>query len=244
MGDQEEFFEEKLKNIKKMGLTRELRELAVEFIEKSGKYRYSYNFEWLGLPIIQFPQDIVAIQEIIWSSKPDLIIETGVARGGSLILSASILELIGGNGEVLGIDVDIRNHNRKAIESHTLNRRIQLLEGSSVDSEVIRQVSEMAATKNRIMVMLDSMHTHDHVYKELVNYSQFVSKECYLIVFDTSIEFMPENYFPNRPWKKGDNPKTAVDQFLELYDDFVVDEEINNKLLISTAQRGYLKRIK
>lgn len=208
------------------------------------KDRYSYNFTWLGRPIIQFPQDILAIQEIIWQTRPDLIIETGIAHGGSLILSASILELIGGDGEVLGIDIDIREHNRIEIEQHPMYKRIKMLQGSSIDKLIVRQVEKIAAGKKRIMVILDSNHTHDHVRSELELYSPFVTRDSYLVVMDTIIEDMPAGSFPERPWDKNDNPKTAVWEFLKKNDRFVIDKDIENKLLISVAPDGYLKCIK
>ncbi len=197
----------------------------------------------VGIPIIQFPQDMIALQEIIWNVKPDLIIETGVAHGGSLILSASILELIGNDGLVVGIDIDIREHNRKAIENHPMFKRIKLLEGSSVSNKVLENVKEITKDKKNILVILDSNHTHDHVLEELKIYSPFVSVNSYVIVFDTVIEDMPEDSFPDRPWGKGNNAKTAVWEFLKENSNFVMDKEVENKLLITVAPDGYLKRL-
>lgn len=213
------------------------------FIE-SCKHRYSYHFTWLGRPIIQYPQDIVAIQEIIWNTKPDLIIETGVAHGGSVIFHASMLELLGGDGFVVGIDIDIRKHNRAAIENHPLFRRITLIEGSSVDSAVVDEVRRLAQGRKRIMVLLDSNHTHQHVLTELALYAPFVTVGNYMIVLDTVIEDMPKSLFPDRPWGKRDNPKTAVHEFLKQTNRFVIDKEIENKLLLTVAPDGYLKCIK
>jgi cephalosporin hydroxylase len=204
--------------------------------------RYSYNFEWLGRPIIQYPQDIIALQEIVWNIKPDLIIETGIAHGGSLIFYASLLELIG-KGEVLGIDIDIRKHNRKEIERHKMFKRIKMIEGSSTDERVIKEVEKIAKRHKKIMVCLDSLHTHKHVLEELNLYSKFVSPGSYLIAFDTIIEYMPKGFFKDRPWDKGDNPATAVNEFLKKNKNFVIDEEIEDKLLITVAPNGYLKRI-
>jgi cephalosporin hydroxylase len=221
-----------------------LREATKDWLLRSAPYEYSYHFTWLGLPIIQFPQDIMAVQEIIWSSKPDLIIETGIARGGSLVLSASLLELIGGDGLAVGVDIDIREPNRVAIESHPLSRRIRMIEGSSVAPEVIEQVAELASGRERVMVMLDSNHTHDHVLDELRLYSRFVGEGGYVIVFDTVIEDMPAGSFPDRPWDVGNSPATAVRAFLDENDRFDVDREIEAKLLISVAPGGYLRCIK
>jgi cephalosporin hydroxylase len=198
----------------------------------------------MGRPIIQFPQDIVSMQEIIWQVKPQLIIETGIAHGGSLIFYASMLELLGNDGFVLGIDIDIRQHNRLAIEKHPMYKRIKMIEGSSTDQAVIAKVHEMAEGKAPIIVVLDSMHTHDHVFEELNAYSPLVTKGSYLVVFDTVIEDMPADFFPDRPWGRGNNPKTAVWEFLKRNDRFEIDKDIEAKLLITVAPDGYLKCIK
>ncbi|MHA2292531.1 MAG: cephalosporin hydroxylase family protein [Candidatus Hodarchaeales archaeon] len=231
-------------NAKRMANDRELKELGLNFLVKSKKYYYDYNFSWLGRPIIQFPQDIMAMQEIIWECKPDLIIETGIAHGGSLVFYASLLELIGGNGKVLGIDIDIRVHNRKAIESHSMVKRIIMLEGSSTSEEILNQVKKISKGYKKILVCLDSYHTHDHVLKELQLYSQFVTKGCYLVVFDTIAEDFPDGHLENRPWKKGSNPKTAVFEFLKTTNRFKIDKDIENKLLITVNPDGFLKCIK
>jgi len=214
---------------------------AKSFVKESTLPKYSYNFTWLGHPIIQYPQDMIAVQEIIWKVKPDLIIETGIAHGGSLIFYASMLELIGNNGQVLGIDIDIREHNRVEIEKHPMYKRIDMIQGSSIDEKIAKQVYNFVKGKKRVMVFLDSMHTHDHVLKELQFYSQLVTKASYLVVFDTVIEDMPDDMFPDRPWGKGNNPKTAVWEFLKTNDRFEIDKEMENKLLITVAPDGYLK---
>ena len=191
---------------------------------------------------------MIAMQEIVWEVKPDLIIETGIAHGGSLIFSAAMLELIaacgGGEGEVLGIDIEIRPHNRKVIEEHPMFKRISMIEGSSIAPEVIAQVLERARDKERILVCLDSNHTHDHVLAELNAYAQLTSVGSYCVVFDTVIEDMPENLFPDRPWVKGNNPKTAVWEYLKTHPEFEIDKSIENKLLITVAPDGYLKRVR
>ena len=238
------FEEIKKENIKQLGQNQQLTALSNEWLVEVSRYKYSYNFTWLGRPIIQFPQDILALQEIIWQEMPDLVIETGIAHGGSLIFYASLLELIGGDGKVLGIDIDIRNHNRIEIEKHPMFKRITLIQGSSVDDQVIHQVYELATGKKKILVVLDSDHNHTHVLRELVLYSPLVKKDSYLVVFDTVIEDMPEDFFPDRPWGKGNNPKTAVREFLKTNDRFVVDKEIESKLLITVAPDGYLRCIK
>jgi cephalosporin hydroxylase len=229
--------------ISAMASDSELQKLSRAWFDRSCEFGYSYNFTWLGRPIIQFPQDIVALQELIWAVKPQLIIETGIAHGGSLILSSSMLELIGGNGRVLGVDVEIRPHNRKAIEAHPMAKRITLMEGSAVDDGIAAQVRSLAEGKSPVLVILDSNHTHDHVLQELNLYSPLVTKGSYLLVFDTVIEDMPSGAFPNRPWGRGNNPKTAVKEFLKHNHRFVLESEIENKLLLTVAPGGYLKCI-
>lgn len=221
-----------------------LNTLSREWFVASSRHEYSYHFKWLGLPIIQFPQDIVAMQEIIWSVKPDLIIETGVARGGSAVFYASMLQLIGGAGRVVAVDVDIRPDNRKALEAHPMFDRITLLEGSSTSDATIGRVRELAKGCRRVLVALDSNHTHDHVQNELALYAPLVTRGSYLVVFDTVIEHMPPDFFPERPWHPGNSPHTAVAQFLATTDRFCVDEEIDSKLLVSVAPGGYLRCVK
>lgn len=244
MSDIKEFLEERVQLCLRMSKPESLKDISKNFVEKTGPFKYTYNFDWLGLPVIQFPQDIVALQEIIWKTKPDIIIETGVARGGSLVLSASILHLLNGNGRVVGVDIDIRSHNREAIESHPLAHRISLIQGSSIDEIVVDQVKQHIKPGDRVMVILDSNHTHNHVFEELRLYSPLTTKDCYLVVMDTVVEDMPEGYFPDRPWGKGDNPKTAVHAFIKETDRFEIDASIHNKLLITVAPDGYLKCIK
>lgn len=230
--------------IAEMGLSTSLRELTRQWFAVASTCGYSYHFTWLGRPIIQFPQDIIAMQEIICRVKPDLIVETGIAHGGFLVFYASMLELVGGDGQVLGIDIDIREHNRVAIEQHRMFKRITMIQGSSTDEDVVKKVCEFARAKKHVLVALDSNHTHGHVLEELNLYSPLVTKGSYLVVFDTIVEDMPESFFPDRPWGKSNNPKTAVKQFLKTTDRFVIDKEIQNKLLITVAPDGYLKCIK
>jgi cephalosporin hydroxylase len=220
---------------------------AQEFIEASLQPQYSYNFSWLGRPIIQYPQDMVAMQEIIWNVKPDLIIETGIAHGGSLIFYAAMLELVaacgGGEGEVLGIDIEIRFHNRKAIEAHPMYKRIKMLEGSSIDPDNILDIASRARGKKRILVCLDSNHTHNHVLAELNAFAPLVTVGSYCVVFDTVVEDMPKALSGDRPWGPGNNPKTAVFEYLKDHSEFEIDHSIHNKLLITVAPDGYLKRV-
>ena len=219
------------------------------WITTAQSLKYSYHFEWLGRPIIQYPQDMMAMQELIWTVQPDLIIETGIAHGGSLIFSASMLELnaiCGGcqDAEVLGIDIDIREHNRKAIKSHPMFKRISMIQGSSIAPDIIEQVKAKAEGKQRILVCLDSNHTHDHVLAELEAYAPLTSVGSYCVVFDTVVEDLPDEMFGDRPWGVGNNPKTAVWEYLKTHPEFEIDKKIQHKLLITVAPDGYLKRVK
>jgi len=234
------------KNIALMNKNNNFKKLTKSWIKFSEKYQYSYHFSWMGRPIIQYPQDIVALQEIIWKVKPELIIETGIARGGSLIFSASMLQLIG-KGTVVGIDIDIRKQNKISIEKHPMFKRIKMIEGSSIDKKVIKKVHQLAKNKKRILVILDSNHSHEHVLEELKLYSPLVKKNSYLIVFDTVIEDISNSTISShqkRPWGKGNNPKTAVKQFLKSNTRFVNEKEIENKLIITVGPCGYLKCIR
>ncbi|MFS2159095.1 cephalosporin hydroxylase family protein [Pseudomonas sp. Pseusp122] len=224
------------------GADQKVKDLARDFYNESARHKYTYHYSWMGRPIIQLPQDMLAMQELIWRLKPDLVIECGIAHGGSIIYYASLLELQG-HGEVLGIDRDIRAHNREAIESHPMSKRIRMIEGSSIDLSTVEQVREIAAGK-KVIVVLDSNHTHDHVLEELRLYSPLVSADSYCVVMDTIVEDMPADAFPDRPWGPGDNPKTAVWQFLKENDSFEIDYEMQNKLLITVAPDGYLRRVK
>ncbi len=243
MSAADEFAEEKRASMERMAADASFRETSRKWFNESARLRYSYNFTWLGRPIIQYPQDIVALQEIIWATKPDLIVETGVAHGGSLVLSASLLELLGGERTVVGIDIDIREHNRAAIESHPLAHRITLVEGSSTSAAVVDKVRALALTRKRTLVILDSNHTHEHVQAELDLYSPLVPAGSYLIVMDTVIEDLPEESFPDRPWGRGNNPKTAVREFLARNRRFVVDTGLESKIAVTVAPSGYLRCI-
>ena len=243
-------FEQEVRDrIENNGQNEDLVTSARAFMKASTLPKYSYNFSWLGRPIIQYPQDMIAMQELIWSIQPDLIIETGIAHGGSLIFYASMLELnaaCGGppDAEVLGVDIDIRAHNRAAIEAHPLFKRITMIEGSSIAPDIIAQIKAKAAgQQQRVLVCLDSNHTHDHVLAELEAYAPLTSVGSYCVVFDTVIEDMPAELFPDRPWGPGNNPKTAVWDYLKTHPEFEIDKSIQHKLLITVAPDGYLRRV-
>lgn len=253
-----EFEKEIVDRTKAISDNKILKDLSSKFMDETIVPKYSYNFHWLGRPIIQYPQDMVAMQEIIWNLKPDLIIEIGIAHGGSLILSASMLALID-NAEaiekrasfdpsksirkVLGVDIDIREHNKKAIKEHPMSNWIEMIQGSSISPEIINKVKSFAKDYNRILVCLDSNHTHDHVLAELEAYAPLTSIGSYCVVFDTVIEDVPAAVFPDRPWGPGDNPKTAVHQYLASNSAFRIDKSIQEKLLITVAPDGYLQRV-
>jgi len=235
-----------------------LKGAAMDMLRASAGAEYSYNFHWMDRPIIQYPQDIVAMQELIWDIKPDLIIEMGIAHGGSLIFSASVLAMMDmcdaieskqtidpakSTRKVLGVDIDIRAHNRAAIEAHPMASRIQMIEGSSIEGGIIAQVQAVADQYETILVCLDSNHTHDHVRAELEAYAPMTSKGSYCVVFDTLIEDMAADEYPNRPWGKGDNPKTAVWDYLKTHPEFEIDKSIPDKLLVTVAHDGFLRRV-
>lgn len=253
-----DFQKEVAERIAAIPADKQLCETAAAFVHASTGPKYSYNFAWQGRPIIQYPQDMVAMQELIWQIKPDLIIETGIAHGGSLIFSASMLALLDmceaiesgatldpkqSKRKVLGIDIDIRAHNRAAIEAHPMASRIQMIQGSSIAPEIIEQVKQAAQGYQRVLVCLDSNHTHAHVLAELQAYAPLTSVGSYCVVFDTIVEDMPKAMFPDRPWGPGDNPKTAVWEYLKTHPEFEIDKSIQHKLLITVAPDGYLKRV-
>src|SRR5450631_759666 len=249
MTPSEKFKRECDEEIVAQSLDVELNSATRDWVQLANQRKYSYHFQWLGRPIIQYPQDIIAMQELIWTIKPDLIIETGIAHGGSLIFSASMLELnatCGGppDAKVLGVDIEIRAHNRIAIESHPMSKRIAMIEGSSIAPEVIAHIKASAASRRKVMVCLDSNHTHEHVLAELNAYAELTSIGSYCVVFDTVVEDMPAEISANRPWGPGNNPKTAAQEFLRSHPEFEVDKQMNKKLLITVAPDGYLKRLR
>ncbi len=243
MNEIEKFQLECKNNIEAQGKNEKLKVATAEFLKESIDSRYSYNFKWMGRPIIQYPQDMVIMQELIWDVKPDLIIETGIAHGGSLIFYASMLELIG-KGEILGVDIDIREHNKKEILAHPMAKRIKMLQGSAIDPAIVAQVKDYTIGKQTVMVLFDSNHSHDHVLEELNLYSDLTTVGSYCVVFDTVVEDLPKGKYSDRPWDVGSNPKTAVFEFLKTNNNFIIDKAIDNKILISVAPDGYLKRVK
>ena len=245
------------KEIEAQGNYEEFLDVTKAWFASANKSKYSYHFEWLGRPVIQYPQDLMAMQEIIWRVKPDLIIETGIAHGGSLIFSASMLKLLDScetppavhdNDEtatsrlVLGIDIDIRSHNQRALDNHPMSRSIRMIQGSSIDADIIGQVHDIASAYKNILVCLDSNHTHEHVLAELEAYAGLVTAGSYCVVFDTVIDDMPADTFSNRPWGPGNNPKTAAKEFLKNHVEFEIDKSVQNRYMITAAPDGFLRR--
>lgn len=260
MTPHEKFLSECNQEVADQGANTPLADATRQWFNMANKAKYSYHFSWLGRPIIQYPQDIIAMQELIWEVQPDLIIETGIAHGGSLIFSASMLELnaaCGGpaDARVVGVDIDIRAHNRAAIEAHPMFRRVTMIQGSSVAPEVVSQVRALAAGRKSILVCLDSNHAHEHVLAELNAYAPLTSTGSYCVVFDTVIEKLNGDVRPDRPWGPGNNPKTAVHEYLRRLGQeerqgadgavlkFEIDRSVQDKLLITVAPDGYLRRL-
>jgi len=240
-----QFYNERKNDIEKMGMDVDLRKKSLEWMLHADKYKYTYNYSWMGRPIVKYPNDMLIQQELMWMLKPDLIIETGIAHGGSIIFSASMQKMMGIDGEVVGIDIDIRPHNRKLIEEHPMYKNITMFEGNSTDKNFIKKIEEHVTGKKTVMVILDSLHSHQHVYLELQLYSKFVTLGSYCILPDTFIEFFPKGYYSkNRPWDVGDNPYTAMKQFINETDEFEVDKSLTNKAMITETIDGYLKRVK
>jgi cephalosporin hydroxylase len=264
------FEQERRERIESHGKDAAWKELSNSWMHHAAQKQYMYNFSFLGRPIIQLPQDMVAFQELVWEVKPDLIVECGIAHGGSLIMSAGMLALLdycdaveegktldpkAGGRKVIGVDIDIRAHNRAAIEAHPMAHKIEMIQGSSIDADIVAEVKKRAAGYRRVLVSLDSNHTHDHVLAELRAYAPLTSKGSYCIVFDTVVEDLSDEIYPNRPWSKGNNPKTAVHQYLkDLKEtpqqgadgtalDFAIDSQIDEKLLLTVTPDGFLKRV-
>lgn len=253
-----QFKQERADRIAALSTDKFFNDLSGQWLTEAMRRQYTYNYTWLGQPIIQYPQDIAAVQELVWSVKPDLIIETGIAHGGSLLLSASLLAILDVcdslaareatsmdtlRRKVIGIDIDIRAHNRDLIESHPLAAYIEMFEGSSISSPIIEKVTAASQNFSKIMVFLDAMHTHAHVMSELDAYAPLVTTGSYCVVFDTFVEDMPKGFFANRPWDVGNNPKTAVHEWLKRNSDFEIDKAIEQKLQVTSAPDGFLRRM-
>jgi len=239
----EAFFEERRQAIEAMAQDEELRRMSLDWMLHADRYKYTYNYTWMGRPIIKFPNDILVQQELIWSVRPEVIVETGIAHGGSSVFYASMLELLG-RGQVIAVDVDIRAHNRRAIEEHPMARRITMIEGDSTDEAVVTRVRDLVAGRDPVMVFLDSNHAHEHVYRELDRYADLVTVGSYCVLPDTFIEFFPPGYYRDRPWDVGNNPLTALRQFLSERSDFEIVRSLSDKAMITEGFDGYLRRLR
>ena len=244
MNDIVEFEAKRTQCAEKLGKDQDILKLSRELLHRLDSYNYSYLWTAAGVPIIQTPADIIAHQEVVWKTKPSLIIETGIARGGSLINSAMALEVNGGQGKVIGIDIDIREHNREVIENHKLARRIETIQGSSIDVAVFEQVAQQVSSNDKVMVVLDSNHTCEHVREELELWGKLVTKGCYLVVADTMLFYATEPVQGSETWTPGNDPLSALNKYMETNDKFQPDHEINGKLIFSGSFNGYMKAVK
>ena len=232
------------RNLKKMSKDKSLFKKSIDWMLHADKYKYTYNFEWAGIPIIKFPNDLMVLQEIISKVQPDVIIETGVAHGGSVVFSASMLQLYSKkNAFVIGIDIDIRKHNHDRLKKNKFYKKLKLIEGSSTSPDVIKKIKRLIKGK-KVMVCLDSNHTYEHVKNEIEIYKDLVTKNSYLVVEDTFSEYFPKGYYSNRPWDVGNNPMIALKEFLKTNKNFEIDKKICSKLQITETFDGYLKKIK
>jgi cephalosporin hydroxylase len=258
MNPPDEFENQVARNIAQLKDADQLRKQSIDWmVDVSTVGNYTYNFRWLDRPIIQFPSDIVAMQELVWKVKPDIIVETGIAHGGSLMLSASLLAMLdyadavaerrsldpfAGRRKVVAVDIDIRAHNRAAIEAHPLAHMVELIQGSSIDPAIVAQVRVAVGEGQKVLVCLDSNHTHEHVLAELQAYAPLASVGSYCVVFDTLVEDVPASASQGRPWGPGNNPKTAVWEYLKAHPEFEIDHDLEAKLLVTVAPDGYLRR--
>lgn len=243
MFDREDFEASKRENARKQAADPQLTKLTNEFLTVSDRHNYFYQWTWCGLPLIQLPADIVALQELVWTCQPDVVVETGIAWGGSMVFFASIMELVG-KGRVIGVDVVLPDKNREAISRYPFSKRIELVHGSSIDPTVIAGVKAMIKPGEKVMVILDSNHTHEHVLEELRAYAPLVSQGQYLIVSDTIVEDLPPQTHRKRPWGPGNNPKTALRAYMQETDRFEVDQYLNDKILTTCMPDGYVRCIK
>jgi cephalosporin hydroxylase len=245
MNEISKFNKERAVNIKSMEDDVELRKKSIDWMLSADKYKYTYNFEWMGRPIIKYPNDMVVQQELMWKLKPDLIIETGIAHGGSIIFAASMMKMMGIDGEVVGIDIDIRDHNKELIQEHSMYDMITMYEGDSTSRDIVDKVKKHLKGKKVVMVILDSLHSEEHVLKELNLYSEFVTLGSYCILPDTFIEFFPKGYYAGtRPWDVGDNPHTAMKKFLLTTNNFQIDKTLTSQAMITETIDGYLRKVK
>lgn len=220
--------------------SREAFELISSLWLKTGwATQYSYNFCWMGRPIIQLPEDLMMIQEVIYRVRPDVLIETGVAHGGTSVFFASLFEVLG-HGRVISVDIEIRPHNRKAIEEHPLKKRITLIEGDSIAPGTVQEVHGLIGPEDRVMVVLDSNHSKAHVLKELQLYGALVTPGSYIVATDGNMAELHDVPGGKPEWMR-DNPKVAIHEFLVSHPEFEMDPD-PTRLGITYWPDGYLRR--
>jgi len=238
-----EFEDLRRESAEEMHNDRDLRRQALDVLVRADHYRWIHQTNWLGEPTLNLPQDMFALQEIIFNTRPKFILELGVAWGGSLLFYATLMEALGG-GRIIGVDIYLPDDLKARLGSHgRLSERLTLIDGSSIEAETLARVKSIVGNCREVMVVLDSYHTHEHVLKELRLYSPLVGKGHYLVCGDTVVEDIPEQAHRSRPWGPGNNPKTALRQFLQENDRFVVDDYVDMKLLLSCSPGGYLKAL-
>lgn len=239
-----EFDELLVSSAEGMSQDKDLKKKAMEVLVEADKHRWIHQTKWFGQAILNLPQDMFAIQEIIYRTRPKFIIETGVAWGGSLLFYSTLMEVLGGE-KIIGIDLYMPPDLKERLNSYgKLSSRLALIEGSSVDESTVERVRSITGGSKEVMLILDSYHTHEHVLKELRLYSPFVGKGFYIVCGDTVVEDIPEQTHRTRPWGPGDNPKTALRQFLLENDRFIVDKKTENKLLFTCNPDGYVQCVK
>lgn len=223
-----------------MARDQDLLHAARDVLARADSHRWLHQNTWMGEPVLNLPQDMFALQDIIWRTRPEFIIEIGVAWGGGMLFHSTLLEVLGG-GKVIGVDIFIPPDLRERLASHaTLSRRIELIEGSSIAPETVERVRSIVGASRRTLVVLDSHHTHDHVLAELRAYAPLVGRGCYLVAGDTIVEHIAAPAHRPRPWGPGNNPATAVKAFLSECPRFAVDQDLERRLLLSCHPGGYL----
>ncbi|MDP2156434.1 MAG: CmcI family methyltransferase [Nitrospirota bacterium] len=236
-----EFEELRLTSAREMAADEALKKDALDVLVRADQYRWIHQTNWMGEPILNLPQDMFALQEIIFRTRPKFIIESGVAWGGSLLFYATLMEVLGGE-RIIGIDIFIPEDLRERIYAHKkLSERITLINSSSIEESTVSRVKSIIGDSREVMVILDSYHTHEHVLKELRSYSPFVGQGHYIVCGDTVVENIPVQEHRTRPWVPGNNPRTAVREFLKENGRFAVDTAIENKLLFTCNPGGYLR---
>ena len=225
-----------------LGADDTLRQQGIDLQLAADDHHYTYSWEWLGVPIIRLPDDIVVLQELIWAYRPQRIVETGVARGGSMLLDSSLMTLSGIEPAVLGIDISIFAHTHEALAEHPMSRGVTLLETSSVSDEAVSAARDFLGNAERALLVLDSNHTHEHVLAELRVLAPLLPVGSFILVADTIVEELPQGHYVNRPWDRGNSPLTAANQFLGENPGFVRDTEWSRRALLTEFRDGILRR--